>query len=74
MSLVSQMLGTWALDSVRKMVMMVILTANMSKDDGNDGMMLILVANTNHSAHKLGKCQASSVFCRIVHLLLIVTL
>ena len=57
MSLVSQMPGTWAVDSVRKIVMMV-----------------ILMANTNHLAHKLGKCQASSVFCRIVHLLLIVTL
>lgn len=74
MSLVSQMPGTWAVDSVRKIVMMVILMANISKDDDNDGMMVILMANTNHLAHKLGKCQASSVFCRIVHLLLIVTL
>ena len=57
------MLGTWAVDSVRKIVMMVILMANISKDDDNDGMMVILMANTNHLAHKLGKCQASSVFC-----------
>ena len=44
----------WAVDSVRIMVMMV-----------------ILMANTNHLAHKLSKCQASRVFCRIVHLLII---
>ena len=38
MSLVSQMLGTRAVDSVRIMVMMVILMANISKDDGNDAL------------------------------------
>lgn len=56
------MLGTRAVDSVRIMVMMVILMANISKDDGNDGMMVILMANTNHLAHKLGKCHKHRVF------------
>lgn len=42
--------------------MMVILIANISKDDGNDGMMVILMANTNHLAHKLGKCHKHRVF------------